>query len=93
MAAFFNDAFYMNGLQLGVSSHGFKTKGIQLAMIRNTAQEMRGVQIGLTNKSDDFRGIQIGLWNVNQKRKLPFVNWNFERDKGKSKKRSANGVT
>jgi hypothetical protein len=24
-----------------------------------------------------LKGAQIGLWNKNQKRSLPFINWNF----------------
>jgi hypothetical protein len=39
---------------------------------------MKGVQIGLINKSKKLKGLQIGLWNVNQKRKLPLINWNFK---------------
>jgi hypothetical protein len=38
----------------------------------------RGVQIALFNSSMNFKGIQIGLWNKNQKRSLPFINWNFK---------------
>lgn len=66
MTAFFNDAYYISGLQLGVSNNGYKAKG---------------VQIGLFNKSDELQGLQIGLWNVNQKRKLPLINWNFNPNK------------
>ena len=40
---------------------------------------MRGLQIGVVNKSKNLRGIQIGIWNVNQKRRLPLINWNFKR--------------
>lgn len=25
----------------------------------------------------EIPGIQLGLWNVNQKQKLPIINWNF----------------
>jgi hypothetical protein len=66
--------------------------GVQIALLANTSYYMDGVQIsafnnthvgnglqiGLRNEAKDFKGIQIGLWNVNQKRKLPFVNWNFK---------------
>jgi hypothetical protein len=65
MTALFNDAYYMNGLQVGFSNNGYK---------------INGVQIGLFNKSKKLKGIQIGLWNVNQRRKLPLINWNFKRD-------------
>lgn len=62
----FNESSVMNGLQIGVSNGG---------------RRARGLQIGLMNSSVDLKGIQLGLWNVNQKRKLPILNWNF---KGKS---------
>jgi hypothetical protein len=63
-AAHLNDAYYMNGLQV--------------ALFGNSANELKGVQIGVLNKANKLKGIQIGLWNVNQKRKLPFINWNFK---------------
>jgi len=53
----------MNGLQIGIS---------------NTGRRARGLQIGLVNESDNLKGVQIGLWNVNKKRKLPIINWNFK---------------
>lgn len=77
MTAMLNDAYYMNGVQVGFSNHGYKTKGLQIEILRNNADEMKGLQIGLINKSIKLTGLQIGLWNVNQKRKLPFINWNF----------------
>jgi hypothetical protein len=54
--------------------------GVQLGGLANFSKKMDGLQIALFNKSENFRGLQIGLWNVNQKRKLPFINWNFSRD-------------
>jgi hypothetical protein len=78
MASLFNDAYKMNGVQIGASNYGHKTIGIQLGIISNSSNEMRGVQIGLFNTAMHLKGIQIGLWNVNQKRKLPFINWNFK---------------
>jgi hypothetical protein len=80
MTALFNDAYYMNGLQLGFSNNGYKTKGLQVGILENNADEMNGLQIALFNKSKKLKGIQIGLWNVNQRRKLPLINWNFKRD-------------
>jgi len=65
MASMFNDAYSVNGLQVGLGNTGVKT---------------RGAQIGLINNSKNLKGIQIGLWNVNQKRKLPLINWNFRGD-------------
>ena len=80
MTSMFNDAYYMNGLQIGLGNNGFKTKGVQIGLLGNNAKEMKGLQIGIVNKTEKLNGIQIGLWNVNQKRKLPFINWNFTRD-------------
>jgi hypothetical protein len=37
----------------------------------------KGVQVALYNKSMDFRGVQLGLWNVNGRRSLPLINWQF----------------
>ena len=62
--AIINESYLLNGLQFGLYNYGHKTKG---------------VQFGLFNKSENLRGIQIGLWNVNQKRKLPLINWNFKK--------------
>jgi len=78
MTALFNDAYYMNGLQIGFSNNGYKTKGLQIGILGNNADEMNGLQIGIFNKSKNLKGLQIGLWNVNQKRKLPLINWNFK---------------
>ena len=78
MAAIFNDAFYMNGLQIGYTNYGFHTKGLQMGLIDNNSKEMNGLQIGLFNKSEKLKGLQIGLWNVNNRRKFPLINWNFK---------------
>jgi hypothetical protein len=75
----FNEAYIINGIQVGLSNYGHKTKGIQMAVIGNGSKQMTGLQIGLFNRAEKLRGIQIGLWNVNQKRKWPFINWNFDR--------------
>lgn len=81
MAAMYNDAYYLNGLQVGVRNNGSKTKGVQIGLLDNRARKMKGLQIGLFNNSENFFGLQIGLWNVNQKRKLPLINWNFKKAK------------
>lgn len=57
----------INGVVNGVSIGG---------LINNTIQT-KGLQIGILNKTKRLRGIQIGLWNVNGKRKLPIINWDF----------------
>ncbi|WP_160136365.1 LA_2272 family surface repeat-containing protein [Chryseobacterium sp. c4a] len=56
-------------------------KGVSVAPLANVGQKCRGLQIGLYNSCKDFRGIQIGGWNENGKRKLPFINWNFKKQK------------
>ncbi len=38
---------------------------------------MKGLQIGVVNKAKRLRGIQLGIWNINERRKLPLINWNF----------------
>lgn len=59
------------------TSSNYICKGISISAISNTSHCLTGVQIGLFNKSKRTKGIQIGLWNVNEKRKMPFINWNF----------------
>lgn len=53
-------------------------KGCSVAALANVGKKCRGLQIGIFNKCDDFRGIQLGWWNENEKRKMPFINWNFK---------------
>lgn len=77
MVAVFNEAYYLNGVQIGFSNYGSRAKGLQLGAMNEGHEEMKGVQIGLLNRSKKLKGIQMGLWNVNQKRKLPFINWSF----------------
>lgn len=62
--AMFNESYAMGGIQLGLSNSGVRA---------------RGLQIGLVNHSKDLRGLQVGLWNVNQKRKMPILNWSFSK--------------
>lgn len=54
-----------------------KSNGLVIATV-NHVNKMHGVQIGLFNKANTSKGIQIGLWNVNEKRSLPLINWNFK---------------
>jgi hypothetical protein len=53
-------------------------RGAVFSLLRNSSIEGKGVQAGLLNVCKHMKGIQIGLWNVNSKRKLPFVNWCFK---------------
>jgi hypothetical protein len=62
----------------GVHTRTYAFKGLCISALRNQAKVGRGVQIALFNSSMNFKGIQIGLWNKNQKRSLPFINWNFK---------------
>ena len=78
MSPVFNAAGISNGLQLSVlSNYTYKGNGLQLA-VSNVADQFHGVQIGLFNNSSNQRGVQIGLWNKNEKRSLPFINWQFK---------------
>jgi hypothetical protein len=82
MVSCFNVSHTMNGLQLGFMNfnlgNGIKVNGVQIAVM-NESEKMNGLQIGIHNESKNLKGIQIGIWNVNQKRKLPLINWNFKR--------------
>jgi hypothetical protein len=55
-----------------------KVNGVQAAFLMNDSYEFHGLQIGLLNRTQRLKGFQIGLWNVNSKRKMPFINWSFE---------------
>jgi hypothetical protein len=86
-----NGGTKIRGVQIGITNFAyltpentadFKTSmpnviGMQLGGYNN-ADRITGVQIGIFNKTKHIKGIQIGLWNVNQKRKLPILNWNFK---------------
>ncbi|MEP6677215.1 MAG: hypothetical protein ABJA78_18790 [Ferruginibacter sp.] len=50
-------------------------KGLSIGGFRNTATNGTGIQIGFINSCKRLKGVQIGLWNINGKRKLPFINW------------------
>lgn len=67
-----------NGISISpnINKH-YSMRGISIAPLGNMDNSFRGIQIGLVNKTNNSKGIQIGLWNVNEKRSLPFINWNF----------------
>jgi hypothetical protein len=75
--AVLNETYILNGLQIGLSNTGYVAKGMQIGA-GNFGDETTGIQIGILNKTKHLKGIQIGLWNVNQKRKLPLINWSFK---------------
>jgi hypothetical protein len=79
MLAFFNHAYIINGSQMGCSNRATELCGLQLAAISNYALKGKGLQIGLINRCEELRGLQIGLWNVNQRRRMPLVNWGFRK--------------
>lgn len=55
----------------------FRINGLSISLFNSTI-ETKGTQIGLINKTLKLKGIQIGIWNKNEKRSLPFINWNFK---------------
>lgn len=94
-----NTSGILNGVHVsGFVNSSDKGKGITMAFLgnysddfsglqiscSNESKKMRGIQIGLVNKSENLKGIQIGLWNINEKRKFPIINWNFNSKKLKS---------
>lgn len=66
-----------NGLQIAMGNSSYVMNGVQIGL-SNSGGRARGLQIGLLNSATNFKGVQLGLWNVNQKRKLPIINWNFK---------------
>lgn len=69
----------INGVTIsGINNFAYLLNGVSIAALRNRATLAKGVQIGLFNKATDLRGFQFGLWNVNAKRSLPFINWQFK---------------
>jgi hypothetical protein len=73
-----NDAYKSNGIQIGYGNFADKKRGVQIGIF-NASKSHSGVQIGAINRSRKLRGVQIGIWNVNQRRKMPFINWNFKK--------------
>jgi hypothetical protein len=66
----------MKGLLItGTQSFSSKFVGVMISGLRNKSVKGRGLQIGLLNVCRDLKGVQVGLWNINGKRKLPFINW------------------
>ncbi|MDQ3100709.1 MAG: hypothetical protein M3R08_04935 [Bacteroidota bacterium] len=67
----------MNGISIDpLWNRCSQVKGLAIAAV-NEAVSLRGVQLGIMNRCRESAGIQIGLWNRNEKRALPFFNWNF----------------
>jgi hypothetical protein len=57
-----------------------EARGVNIGLLGNICDRMKGLQVGLFNNAHQLKGVQIGLWNVNQKRKLPLINWHFGKD-------------
>jgi hypothetical protein len=65
----------INGIAFNLCSGKYITvNGMELG-IQNQAHAVNGLQLGLLNRCVQLNGLQIGLWNVNEKRKLPIINW------------------
>jgi hypothetical protein len=65
----------------GINNFSYIMNGVSIAGLRNRATIAKGIQIGLFNKTTQLRGFQFGLWNINGKRSLPFLNWQFKEKK------------
>lgn len=74
MALFFAISYKQNGLAVSVNNSTIELNGVQIGFF-NKARRAKGVQIGVINRTVKLKGLQIGLWNVNEKRKLPIINW------------------
>ena len=68
----------INGVSIsGITNCSYNMNGVSICGIYNSSNKVNGIQIGLFNRAKRLRGIQIGLWNKNEKRSLPFINWQF----------------
>lgn len=70
-----------SGLQVGAFNQYVDFTGVQVGLFNDAelcGKEFRGLQIGLYNNTKKLKGLQIGLINRNEKRILPFINWNFK---------------
>lgn len=67
----------INGLSFNLIWNLYEqVNGVSIGIVNQTVV-INGVQIGLVNKTKKIRGFQFGLWNINEKRSLPIINWNF----------------
>jgi hypothetical protein len=74
IATLFNLSYRTNGVSISAYNATGELNGVQLGL-HNKANRLRGLQLGLINKCGYIEGCQIGLWNVNEKRRMPLVNW------------------
>ena len=76
-----NKVYIGQGAQIGGFNDFKQFTGFQLGLyndLENKSESFTGLQIGLINKTKKLRGVQIGLFNKNERRSLPFINWNFK---------------
>jgi hypothetical protein len=79
----------VNGLSFNLLWNLYSNiNGVSLGLV-NHAGAIKGLQIGLINKAKEMKGFQFGLWNINEKRSLPLINWNF---RGKTVVRDKQGL-
>lgn len=75
-AVIFSSVYTLNGVQLSSQNRAVHAKGLQAGIV-NVSKRHAGVQLGIYNKAQYHKGLQIGCWNVNQKRRLPLINWHL----------------
>lgn len=73
-----NDIDTLRGIAIGFGNSSAQVRGIQLGAFNDITRQGVGIQVGIFNKAKKLRGFQIGLWNKNEKRSLPFINWQFK---------------
>ena len=78
ISALGNDIYKSNGILIGFGNSVSKFNGIQIGGFNDVLKKGVGLQLGIFNTAQNFKGIQLGLWNKNEKRSLPFINWNFK---------------
>jgi hypothetical protein len=74
ISLFFNIAYKLNGLSISLNNSTVELNGLQIGFF-NKAKKTRGLQLGVINRTNHLKGLQIGFWNINEKRKLPIINW------------------
>lgn len=68
----------INGVSIALIANEVKIfNGLNISILSNRSLIHKGVQIALINRTKKLKGVQIGIWNINEKRSLPFINWNF----------------
>jgi hypothetical protein len=77
LSAWFSLGTKANGLIVNALANKYtQLNGVAISL-SNQSYAAKGIQIGLINRTRKLHGFQFGLWNVNDRRKLPIINWNF----------------